>query len=379
LPLVPSASELVCIAAAALASWPPNGRDAAGFGGDTLTVQYTTLGQTGLIVSRLAFGAMTFSAGNRDIPALYNVEETIADRLVGQALDAGVNFFDTADVYAGGQSEEILGRALAPRRDQVVIATKVGGRTSADLNGAGLSRRHILASVDQSLKRLGTDWIDVYLVHRDDPFTPMEETLSALDVVVRAGKVRYLGFSNWSAWQVSAAMEIMKANGLAPFTHGQMHYSLLCRDIESEFVPMLRRYGLGLTVWSPLSGGYLSGKYRGTPESDARLKTFDMLPLNKAAADAVIDRLAEFAQGRGTTIPQVAIAWLLAKAHVTSVILGAAKPPQLADNLRARETALSADEVAVLDRATAADAPYPTWFLQRFPDQVLERALGAKT
>ena len=214
-------------------------------------MQYSLLGNTGLTVSRLAFGAMTFTAGNKDIGAVYKVGAELAGKLVGRALDAGINFFDTADGYAGGESEAMLGAALKPHRDRVVIATKVGFRTGPALTRAGLSRRHILWSVDQSLQRLGTDWIDVYIAHREDPYTPIEETLAALDAVVRAGKVRYLGFSNWSAWKAAAALEIQRANGLAPFTHGQMYYSLVGRDVERDVIPMMRRYGLGLTVWSP--------------------------------------------------------------------------------------------------------------------------------
>ena len=341
-------------------------------------MQYTRLGNTGLVVSRLAFGAMTFSSGNRDMPSVSKVDEGVAGKLIGQALDAGINFFDTADVYARGQSEEILGHALANHRHEVVIATKVGGRFGKGLNDAGLSRRHIIASVDGSLRRLGTDWIDVYIVHRYDPRTPMEETLSALDDVVRSGKVRYIGFSNWSAWQVSAAMEMMRANGLTPFTHGQMYYSLLGRDIEHEFVPMLRRYGLGLTTWSPLSGGALTGKYRRPePSGDARLDTMDMLPVDNAAAERALDALDRVAGERNVTVAQAAIAWLLAKDHVTSVILGAAKPAQLEDNLGAAAIALTAEEVAALDGATTPVTPYPAWFLQRYGDKILERALDA--
>lgn len=164
-------------------------------------MQYTTLGNTGLVVSRMAFGAMTFTAGNKDMSAVYKVGAQLADELVGRSLEAGINFFDTADVYAGGESETLLGQALKSRRNEVVIATKVGIRMGPPLTQAGLSRRHIFASVDQSLKRLQTDWIDVYIVHREDPYTPIEETLAALDAVVRSGKVRYLGFSNWSAWR----------------------------------------------------------------------------------------------------------------------------------------------------------------------------------
>jgi aryl-alcohol dehydrogenase-like predicted oxidoreductase len=203
------------------------------------------LGQTGLVVSRLAFGAMTFSSGNKDIAAIYKVGTALADELVGASVDAGVNFFDTADAYAQGESETLLGAALKPRRSDVVLATKVGFRTGPALTQSGLSRRHILWSVDQSLKRLGTDWIDLYIVHREDPKTPVEETCQALDDIVRAGKVRYLGFSNWSAWKAAAAIEMQKACGWAPFTHGQMYYSLLGRDVERDIVPMMRRYGSG--------------------------------------------------------------------------------------------------------------------------------------
>ena len=340
-------------------------------------MQYTKLGSSGLIVSRLSLGAMTFSAGNRGLPGVYKIEEPIADRLVGQALDAGVNFFDTADVYAGGESEEILGRALASRRQEVIITTKVGGRMGVQLHDAGLSRRHILASVDKSLKRLGTDWIDCYVIHRDDPFTPMEETITALDAVVRSGKVRYLGFSNWPAWRVVAAMEMMKNNGLAPFTHGQMYYSMLGRDIEHEFVPMIRQYGLGLTVWSPLAGGFLSGKYRRDAEAapDSRYAAFDMMPLDRELAYDLLDRMRPIAEAHGASIPQVALAWLLARQAVSSVIVGAAKPEQLEDNLKAATLALTAEEVAVLDDASATPKPYPGWFLDRYGDQRLAAAL----
>jgi aryl-alcohol dehydrogenase-like predicted oxidoreductase len=204
-------------------------------------MRYAPLGHTGLLVSRLAFGAMTFTAGNKDIASIYKVGAKLAEELVGAALDAGVNLFDTADAYANGESEALLGAALKPHRERVVLATKVGFRTGTALTQSGLSRRHILWSAEQSLRRLGTDWIDVYIAHREDPYTPLEETLQALDALVRCGKVRYLGFSNWSAWKVAAALEIQKARGLAPFSHGQMHYSLLGRDVERDVIPMMRR------------------------------------------------------------------------------------------------------------------------------------------
>jgi aryl-alcohol dehydrogenase-like predicted oxidoreductase len=342
-------------------------------------MQYAMLGRTGLQVSRLAFGAMTFTAGNTDMAAIYKVGAEAADRLVGQALEAGVNFFDTADAYANGESETLLGAALRSRRDEVVIATKVGFRTGPALGQAGLSRRHILRSVEGSLKRLGTDWIDVYIVHREDPFTPLEETLEALDAVVRAGKVRYLGFSNWSAWKVAAAMEIQRARGLAPFTHGQMHYSLVGRDVERDVVPMMARYGLGLTVWSPLAGGFLSGKYTRENLGDAenRISGWDILPFDKERGFALVERMREIAAGHGASVAQVAIAWLLAKPGVTSVLLGASKPHQLADNLGAAEVTLSAEEVAALDTLTTPAEVYPNWFIERLVDGRQREALSS--
>jgi aryl-alcohol dehydrogenase-like predicted oxidoreductase len=341
-------------------------------------MRYATLGNTGLIVSKLAFGAMTFTQGNRDNGAIFKVEEKVADQLVGQAIDAGINFFDTADGYASGESETLLGKALASRRNDVVIATKVGFRSGPALTQSGLSRRHILWSIDQSLRRLGTDWLDIYIVHREDPFTPLEETLEALDSVVRSGKVRYLGFSNWSAWKVSAAMEIQKANGLAPFTHGQMYYSLLGRDVERDIVPMMQRYGLGMTIWSPLAAGFLSGKYtRETlTDPDNRLSGFDMLPFDKEQGFALVEKIRSIAQAHGASVAQVAIAWLLTRDSVTSVLLGASKPHQLEDNLGAAALTLSADELKILDEATSLPAVYPNWFAKMMADPDAKLALA---
>jgi len=341
-------------------------------------MQYRTLGESGLIVSRLAFGAMTFTAGNRDLAAIYKVDEKEADALVGQALEAGVTLFDTADAYAGGESETLLGRALKSRRDGVVIATKVGFRTGTPLTQSGLSRRHILWSVEQSLRRLGTDWIDLYIVHREDPVTPLEETVAALDAVVRAGKARYLGFSNWSAWKVAVALEMQRANGLARFSHGQMHYSLLGRDIERDVIPMLRRYGLGLTVWSPLASGFLSGKYTRENLSDPanRYAGFDILPFDKEHGFRVVEKLRGIAGAHGASVAQVALAWLLAKDAVSSVLLGASKPGQLADNLGAASLHLADAEVAELDALTTPPPVYPNWFIDRLIDQPVAQALA---
>lgn len=340
-------------------------------------MNYARLGNTGLIVSRMAFGALTLT---RDDPmwGIAKVRGADADALVGQALDAGINFFDTADIYASGQSEEVLGQALAPHRDDVVIATKVMGRTGAPIVQAGLTKRHVSWAIDQSLRRLGTDWVDVYIAHNEDPHTPLEETLEALDAVVRAGKARYLGFSNWSAWKVAAALELQRANGWAPFTHGQMYYSLLGRDIERDLVPLTERYGIGITVWGPLASGFLSGKYRrgAAAQPGDRLAAIDPLPFDQDFGFAVLDELQAIATDLGASIAQVALAWLLAKPVVTSVILGASKPAQLADNLGAINLVLGADTLARLDALTAPAEIYPHWHWRKAADSVVEMALG---
>jgi aryl-alcohol dehydrogenase-like predicted oxidoreductase len=251
-------------------------------------------------------------------------------------------------------------------------------RSGTALTQSGLSRRHILWSVDESLKRLGTDWIDVYIAHREDPFTPLEETLAAFDALVRAGKVRYIGFSNWSAWKVAAALEIQKANNLAPFTHGQMHYSLLGRDVERDVIPMMRRYGLGMTVWSPLSSGFLSGKYTRASLSDPdnRFSGFDLLPFDKEHGFRLVERLRKIAAEHDASVAQIALAWLLGKQDVTSVLMGASKLNQLDDNIGAANVTLTAAELAELDAETALSPVYPNWFIERVADQVTAKAVA---
>jgi aryl-alcohol dehydrogenase-like predicted oxidoreductase len=341
-------------------------------------MKYRMLGKTGLAVSELAFGAMTFTAGNTDLASIYKVGASLADELVGRALDAGINLFDTADAYAGGESEEMLGTALRSRRDEIVLATKVGFRTGSPLVRSGLSRRHILWSVDQSLRRLGTDWIDLYIAHREDPHTVLEETLAAFDTIVRAGKVRYLGFSNWPAWKAAAAIELQRANGLAEFTHGQMYYSLLGRDVERDTIPMMRRYGLGLTVWSPLASGFLSGKYTRENLSDPgnRLSGFDLIPYDRDRAFTIVELLSTIAQTHSCTVAQVAIAWLLSKGAVSSVLLGSSKRAQLDDNLGSMGVSLTGDELAKLDAATALSPVYPFWFADKTFDAETKAALA---
>lgn len=339
-------------------------------------MQYTRLGDTGLIVSRLSFGAMTFGS-NPQIPSVYKVDESAAQAMIETALEAGINFFDTADAYAGGQSEEMLGRLLHKHRDDVVIATKAGFRNGEALTRSGLSRRHLLASCNASLKRLGTDYIDLYIVHREDLYTPVEETLEALNDLVRAGKVRYIGFSNWSAWKAATALQIQKANGWARFCNGQLNYSLVERDVEYDLIPFFQFAGIGLTVWSPLAGGFLSGKYtrENLKDADNRLSGFDILPFDKENGFDAVDKMRELAEAKNASVAQIALAWLLAQPIVSSVLIGASKMHQLQDNLGAVNIQLSAEEVTELSAFTALRPLYPHWFL-RLTDTKQEEALG---
>ena len=340
-------------------------------------MHYRLLGRTGLAVSRLSLGTMTFTDSKRSIAAINKVDPALADRFVGRALDAGINFFDTADVYDRGDSEVVLGRALGKRRKDVVITTKVGNRAGRNLLDTGLSRRHILQSVDESLARLGTDWIDVYVAHVVDPVTPLEETLDALDSVVRAGKVRYLAFSNWPAWQAAASIELQRAHGWAPFTHGQMFYSLACRDVERDMVPMMARYGLGLTVWSPLAFGLLSGRINADNIGDAgtRFADGDMLDLDKARAFAVLRVMQRLARDYEASVAQIAFAWLLAKPAVTSVLIGASRIEQLDDNIAAGALRLSDEDIAELDAVTVPAGVYPYAMNAATEDRKMRKAL----
>lgn len=340
-------------------------------------MQYSRLGQTGLIVSRLSFGVMTFST-NPAMPNIYKVTDENARIMVEKSLEAGINFFDTADGYASGQAETMLGEILGERRRDVIVATKVGFRFGEPITHAGLSRGHILAACDGSLKRLGTDYIDLYIMHKEDPYTPIEETLEALNDLVRAGKVRYLGFSNWSAWRAATALQMQKANGWARFTSGQVNYSIVGRDVEHELVPFMKYAGLGLTVWSPLAGGFLSGKYtrENLKEGDNRLSGFDFLPTDKELGFKVIDRMREIAARHDASVAQVALAWLLSKPVVSSVIIGASKLHQLEDNLKAADVKLSEMEVAELDEMTAPATLYPHWFNANLVDAKHKEALG---
>ena len=342
-------------------------------------MQYSRLGDTGLVVSRLALGSMTFgSSANPTFASVYKVDQAGADALIGHAIDAGINFFNSADVYADGESERMLGKAIGARRKDVVIATKVGNRMAPALIETGLSRRHLLAAAEGSLKRLGTDYIDVYLVHKVDTLTPVEETIEALEDLVRQGKVRYVGFSNWPAWMAATAIGIQRARGWTQFRAAEMYYSLVGRDLEHEVVPLCRDAGVGVMVWSPLAGGFLSGKYTRTKpkgESGDRLGGLDFIPYDRERGHQVVDLLQSLAAGRGASPAQIALAWLLTRPAVSSILVGASKMSQLENNLAAASVTLDAGELAQLDAATTPPVPYPHWFTPRVADARAHAAL----
>jgi len=329
-------------------------------------MEYKRLGNTGLLVSELCFGTMTF-AGKGFWKAIGEVPQQAANNLVDRALDAGVNFFDTANVYSEGEAEKLLGKALGKRRQDVVVATKVRGRTGPGANEVGLSRGHIMQAVEASLTRLDTDYIDLYQIHGYDPVTPLEETLRALDDLVRSGKVRYIGCSNLAAWQLMKARGISENNGLHRFETLQAYYTIAGRDLERELAPLLQDQGMGLLVWSPLAGGLLSGKFyrEGEGPDDARRANFDFPPVDKERAFDILDVMREIADDHTVSVAQIALSWLLHQPVVTSVIIGAKNEEQLADDLAAPEVSLSDQELARLDEVSALPPEYPGWMLQR--------------
>jgi aryl-alcohol dehydrogenase-like predicted oxidoreductase len=330
-------------------------------------MRYSTFGRTGLFVSELCFGAMTFGGKSGIWEKIGNTAQQEADRLIGLALDAGINFFDTADVYSEGDSERILGKALGSRRKDIVLASKVRGRMGPGPNDVGLSRVHIMASIDESLRRLGTDWLDLYQIHGYDPLTPLDETLRALDDVVRAGKVRCVGCSNLAAWQIA------KANGLAALHHWsrfeslQAYYTIAGRDLERELVPVLADQQMGLMVWSPLAGGFLSGKYAREQQgpAGARRTAFDFPPVDRERAFACIDVMRMIGDTHGVSVARVALAWLLAQKHVTTIIIGAKNEQQLCDNIEATALKLTPEDLGALERVSALPQEYPGWMLMR--------------
>ncbi len=335
-------------------------------------MKYNQFGRTGLFVSEICLGAMTFG-GNPDAgfwKAIGQLGQAEVDSLIARSLAAGVNFFDTADVYSFGQSERLLGQAfknLGVARKDVIIATKVFGDMGPGPNDRGASRGHIMDSVQASLERLQTDHIDLYQIHGNDSVTPLEETLRALDDLVRQGLVRYVGVSNWAAWKIARALGISEAKGYARFETLQAYYSIAGRDLERELAPMLTEEKLGLMVWSPLAGGLLSGKFgpgAPTPEG-ARRTAFDFPPVDTTRAWACVAVMREVAAAHGVSVAQVALAWLLAKPQVMSIIIGAKSLAQLEDNLAAADLVLTAEELTRLDEVSALHSEYPGWMLER--------------
>jgi aryl-alcohol dehydrogenase-like predicted oxidoreductase len=328
-------------------------------------MRYNKLGRTGLFVSELCLGTMTFGGGEgmwRSIGALQQEE---AERLVGRSIDAGINFIDTADVYAEGLSEQITGQALRNLkipRENVVIATKTFGSMGTGVNARGNSRAHIMDAIKASLKRLQLDHIDLYQIHGFDVATPIEETVRALDTLVQHGHVRYVGVSNWAAWQIMKALGVAERSGLARFESLQAYYTLAGRDLERELVPMMRHEQVGLLVWSPLAGGLLSGKYSaGGNDSSGRRAAFDFPPVDRTRADACIEAMRPLAEQRGVSIAQIALAWLLHQKVVSSVIIGAKRIDQLDDNIAATSVELTAADLADLDAVSKLPGEYPGW------------------
>ncbi len=326
-------------------------------------MQYRQLGHSGLFVSGLTLGTMTFG-GKGGFSKVGSTDADGARRQVDMCLDAGVNLFDTANVYSGGESEEILGQAISGRRDDLLLATKVRMTMGDGPNGAGLSRHHIIRECEESLRRLGTDYIDLYQVHEWDGTTPLEETLEALDTLVKSGKVRYVGSSNYSGWQLMKALGVSERLGYERFVNQQIHYTLQAREAEYELVPIALDQGCSIVVWSPLAGGLLSGKYRRDRETPQgrQLEGWDEPPVHDTSKlYDTVDALVEIAEDRGITAAQVALAWLLGRPGVASIIVGARTEEQLADNLKAADLELSEDETRRLDDVSEPQLIYPHW------------------
>jgi aryl-alcohol dehydrogenase-like predicted oxidoreductase len=331
-------------------------------------MQYKTLGDTGLLVSTLCFGTMTFHGGTGRFKVIGTVDQGGADQLIKGSIDAGINFFDTADVYSEGESEKALGQSLRnlniPRKD-VVIATKVFGRMGPGPNDVGASRGHIMDAVDDSLRRLQTDHIDLYQIHGNDSVTPIEEILRALDTLVQQGKVRYIGCSNWLGWKLSKALAISEFKNLARFDTLQAYYSIAGRDLERDIVPLLEAEKTGLLVWSPLAGGLLSGKFtreNQKPEGSRR-SDFDFPLVDKERTWRILDVIGPIAKAHNCSPARIALAWILTRPFVTSIIIGAKRLDQLEDNVAAVDIKLTEDEIRQLDEVSTLPPEYPGWML----------------
>jgi aryl-alcohol dehydrogenase-like predicted oxidoreductase len=343
-------------------------------------MRYRKLGRTGLAVSEICLGTMTFG-GDGFWKVIGALEQEASTKLVKTAFDKGVTFIDTADVYSNGLSEKVLGQAIKDLpRDELVIATKLFGRMGAYTTGEktpeeqrrynntnlwGLSRKHVFDAIDASLERLGLDYVDLYQVHAFDNLTPLEETLEALDEVVKSGRARYIGLCNHAAWQIAKALGVSERNGLARYESLQMYYSIAGRDLEREVVPLAKDQELAILPWSPLAGGFLSGKFTRDSAGEGRRAVFDFPPVDKERAYDIIDVMKELGDARGVSVAQIALAWLLHQKHVTSVIIGAKTEAQLLDNLAATSVELSSDDLARLDDVSKLKPEYPGWMLER--------------
>ena len=333
-------------------------------------MEYKTLGNTGLLVSTLCLGTMTFNTGEGFWKAIGSVDQAGADELIKASIEAGINFFDTADVYSEGESERTLGQSLKNlkiARKDVVLATKVFSRVGPGPNDVGASRGHIMDAIEASLRRLQTDYIDLYQIHGNDSVTPIEETLRALDNLVNQGKVRYIGCSNWQAWKIAKSLGISEFKNLARFDTLQAYYSIAGRDLEREIVPLLEADKTGLLVWSPLAGGLLSGKFsreNQKPEGSRRSE-FDFPLVDRERTWKILDAMAPIAKAHNCSAARISLAWLLTKPVVTSVIIGAKRLDQLQDNLAAVDVKLTEDEMKRLDEVSALPPEYPGWMLPR--------------
>ncbi|MGN6584065.1 MAG: aldo/keto reductase [Rhizobiaceae bacterium] len=335
-------------------------------------MRYNELGHTGIFVSEICLGAMTFgeAGGAAQWGQIAKVDQAAADEIVQRSLAAGVNFIDTANVYSFGKSERIIGQALknlGVKRKDVVIATKFHGAMGSGPNDRGASRGHIMDQVEGSLERLQTDHIDLYQIHGTDPVTPIDETLRALDDLVSRGLIRYIGVSNWQAWRIAKALGISESRGFDRFQTVQAYYSIAGRDLEREIVPLLTEERLGLMVWSPLAGGLLSGKYGpGAPgNGEGRRTSFDFPPVNQDRAWACVAAMREIAAKHDSSVATVALAWILSKPFVMSIIIGASRMEQLEQNLAATKLRLDADDIARLDEVSALPKEYPGWMIER--------------
>ncbi len=332
-------------------------------------MKYKLLGNTGLKVSELCLGTMTFGGGSGMWTNIGKLQQEQANELVKQSVEGGINFIDTANIYSEGSSEQITGKAirdLGLKRDDLVIATKVRGSVGMGPNNSGLSRKHILEQANESLKRLNMDYIDLYQIHGFDALTPLEETLDALDALVKSGKVRYIGCSNLAAWHIMKSLGISAQHHLSKFVSLQAYYTIAGRDLEREIVPLLLDQKIGLMVWSPLAGGLLSGKYnRNMDAKDGRRLKFDFPPVNKDLAFDIVDVMQGIAKKKKASVARIAIAWLLHQPAVTTVIIGANKTSQLADNLESVNVQLSAEELRQLDDVSKLSPEYPGWMIER--------------